>query len=42
MPITGKQLAEKADIAYSEKWGYIWATSGETWTEKKQEALVEK
>lgn len=40
--ITGVQLAEQAETAYREKWGYIWATSGELWTEKKQEQLVAK
>ena len=42
MGITGKMLAEKAEIAFKDKWGYIWATAGETWTEKKQEQLVAK
>ena len=42
MAITGKQLADKAEIAYQQKWGYIWATAGETWTEKKQDALNQK
>ena len=42
MVITGKQLAEQCEIAYQEDWGYIWATAGETWTERKQEALVAK
>lgn len=42
MGITGRQLAEKAEIAYREKWGYIWATAGETWTEAKQAAFDKK
>lgn len=42
MAITGKQLAEKAEIAYQQKWGYIWATAGETWNENKQAALNQK
>lgn len=40
--ITGTQLAEKANVAYLEKWGYIWASAGEKWTEAKQQALVDK
>ena len=42
MAITGKQLADKAEIAYQEKWGYIWATSGETWNATKQAELNRK
>ena len=42
MSISGKALAEKADIAYQEKWGYIWATIGETWTDIKQKNLENK
>lgn len=42
MSITGKQMAEMAEIAYAEKWGYIWATAGEKWTEKKQKELEDK
>lgn len=42
MAIRGSAFAEKTEVAYHEKWGYIWATAGETWTEKKQEALVAK
>lgn len=42
MAITGKALVEKVEVAYQEKWGYIWATAGETWTLAKQEALVRK
>ncbi len=40
--ITGKQLAEKAEIAFQQKWGYIWATAGETWNADKQAALEKK
>lgn len=40
--ITGKQLAEKVEIPYQNKWGYIWATAGEVWTKAKQDALVKK
>ena len=42
MGIKGKIFAEMADKAYQEKWGYIWATAGETWTAAKQKALEEK
>lgn len=42
MGISGKAFAEKADVAYQEKWGYIWATAGETWTAKKQDNLAAK
>ena len=42
MGITGKALAEKADYAYQQKWGYIWATAGELWNVKKQNDLIKK
>ena len=42
MSITGKQLAEKANQAYQEKWGYIWCSAGETWTAAKQKTLETK
>lgn len=42
MAITGKQLAEKVEVAYKEKWGYIWATAGEIWTEAKQATFNKK
>lgn len=42
MGIKGRALAEKADVAYLEKWGYIWATAGEKWTDAKQNALDAK
>lgn len=34
-----KDLIEKFKQALSEKWGYIWGTAGEMWTEAKQKAL---
>ena len=40
--ITGAQLAHEVEVAYQEKWGYIWATAGELWTKVKQEALQTK
>lgn len=40
--ITGVQLAEKAEAAYKDGWGYIPGTAGEMWTEKKQQSLVAK
>ena len=42
MSIKGEKLAEMAEVAYAEHWGYIWGTAGEKWTEKKQEELVKK
>ena len=42
MGINGKTFAQKCETAYTEKWGYIWATSGETWNASKQEALERK
>lgn len=42
MGITGQQMAAQAEIAYAEKWGYIWATAGEKWTENKQRELEAK
>ena len=33
-------LIAKFEQAKNEKWGYIWGTAGETWTESKQNALV--
>lgn len=40
MVIKAEDFAATADKAYTERWGYIWATAGELWTEKKQEELV--
>lgn len=34
-----EELVELVEQAYAEKWGYIWGTAGETWTQKKQEAV---
>lgn len=42
MSIKAKEFVELVEQAYTEKWGYIWATAGEEWTEKKQENLVAK
>ena len=42
MAIRGETFAQKVETAYAEKWGYIWATSGEPWTEAKQKKLEEK
>ena len=40
--VTGKAFAAKTEQAYTEKWGYIWATAGESWTEAKQSELKKK
>jgi len=37
--ITTEDLIAKFRQALSEKWGYIWGTAGENWTESKQKAL---
>ena len=37
--IKASELIAKFKQALSEKWGYIWGTSGEKWTEAKQAAL---
>jgi len=37
--IKATDLVEKFKYALKEKWGYIWATAGEKWTEAKQEKL---
>lgn len=42
MTAKATEFAAKADIAVQEKWGYIWATAGVKWTEKKQEDLKKK
>lgn len=42
MSVKGIIFAQKVEQAFDEKWGYIWATAGEEWTEKKQENLVAK
>lgn len=35
-------LIEKFKQALKDKWGYIWGTAGETWTQAKQNALVQE
>lgn len=42
MAVKATDFAKKVETAYSEKWGYIWATAGETWTAAKQKNLVAK
>jgi len=42
MSIKAKTFAEKTEEAFAEKRGYIWATSGQLWTEARQAALVKK
>lgn len=42
MGIKAKDFADATEKAFNEKWGYIWATSGETWTEAKQKSLEAK
>ena len=37
--ITTEALIGKFRQALSEKWGYIWGTSGENWTAAKQKEL---
>ena len=37
--ITAQALTVKFEQALKEKWGYIWGTSGETWTAAKQAKL---
>jgi len=37
--ITTAALIEKFKYALENKWGYIWGTAGEKWTEAKQKAL---
>lgn len=37
--IQAQTLIEKFRQALSENWGYIWGTSGETWTAAKQKEL---
>ena len=37
--ITTQDLIGKFQQALSEKWGYIWGTAGEAWTEAKQKEL---
>lgn len=42
MGIRAKAFVEKVEVAYQERWGYIWATAGEVWTEIKQKNLEDK
>ena len=37
--IAAQALIEKFRLALQEKWGYIWGTAGEKWTEAKQREL---
>ena len=42
MGIKAQDFAATIEKAYADKWGYIWATSGESWTEAKQKDLEAK
>lgn len=42
MGIKATEFAARTEAAYAEKRGYIWATSGETWTKAKQDSLERK
>lgn len=42
MAVKAKDFVEKIEQAYTEKWGYIWAQSGATWTQAKQTSLEKK
>lgn len=42
MGVKVKDFIETVEVAYREKWGYIWATAGESWTAKKQANLEAK
>ena len=35
--ISGQALVNKAREAYAAKWGYIWGTRGQVWTQKQQD-----
>lgn len=37
-----KDLVAGVEVAYQEKWGYIWGQSGDKWTAAKQESLEKK
>lgn len=39
MGIKANEFAATVEKAYKESWGYIWATTGESWTEAKQRNL---
>lgn len=40
--VKATDFVKKVEVAYTEKWGYIWATAGELWTAVKQKNLVAK
>lgn len=40
--ITQAALIQKFRFALTEKWGYIWGTAGEVWTQSKQNALAQE
>ena len=40
--ITQAALIQKFRFALTEKWGYIWGTAGEVWTQSKQNGLVQE
>lgn len=40
--IQPQDLIELFQKAYTERWGYIWGTAGETWTEEKQADAVKQ
>lgn len=42
MGVKATEFAASVDKAYTEKWGYIWGQSGDTWTETKQKSLEKK
>ena len=42
MGVKAKDFAVEVDKAYTEKWGYIWGQSGDTWTQVKQDNLEKK
>lgn len=42
MGIKAKDFVATIEKAFADKWGYIWATSGESWTEAKQKNLEAK
>lgn len=42
MAVKAEKLVSGVEVAYNEKWGYIWGQSGAVWTEKKQKDLEAK
>lgn len=42
MGIKVQDFIAHVEVPYKEKWGYIWAASGEIWTAAKQKAIEEK